>query len=440
MRRILIVLALVSVFGMPLNEEDTELAFQPDHSNVFLDMVYSTGGRIKEYFDGFVFLVNLFYDVFSKKPRYRESEELLGTESLPVRLLQETEPMNNFDEDSSAGSLGKAYIDRFNNTIYYMYYEWSQSGFARHMNRHIYTPTNVTRCLHGGIIHNVTYINHMCDDRLVSKRSYEEKVRNGDNCTTELVNGSICACPRDYYGTYCEQTLPIFCAFKWINPTADKLFCNVSNNSNMEYYDDSRYGIPPCFYIGDSRSYEFEMALDCKSHSSAVEGVKSARDYLVEEPDVKGRFKYWINTSSLAVSDRIALRVAMSFLNFKHLSEIKQFVKTASMTEEITGQRPLKFKISFNNLMHLRYGGRWHFEVAAGLADPEGSFSVFSYAAKGVLDDAVYAEPVKGQDVSWVQAVVTLVGIFVAFALIVTGLIWYVRKRRKEQAFIQDID
>jgi len=444
MKKALIILILISASAFNVDEGNV---FKPGQSNIFFDMLYSTGKNIKEHFDGFIFLINTFYAIFTKQ-KIKSPERY--QEEYP-RLLQEEpefeqDDESTIDENTYARAVVKSYIDKDGNEKYYVASETSPRDFTNHMEKMIYPPVNVTECQHGGVLHQVTYIAYNCSGKPVTKKQFEQQLQKPQsNCNRELVKGSICSCPRDYYGAKCEYSVSVYCGYTWVNPTIDKLQCNksASDYKNIEYYDYSRYGIPPCIFLNQTRKYEFEIALECKSHPLAVEGVKNAKDYLLDPPETfNDNFTYWINTSSLAFSSEVLVITVLTFLNFNHISKTKQFVNRTNMTSDIIGNKTISFLVNFEEeeMMKLRVAGRWYFELVPTIPTLNEEGFNFAHVTRAVIDDGLYVEPLANKVFTWLEILLIVLGSLVAIAVIVVGFICYRRKKRKEESFIQGDD
>lgn len=428
------VLMLMVVCGhahTPLNKAS------PGPFGMLADFLYTTGRQVKAHYDGFVYLVNSLSDIYYK--RKHEDEGIKKEHEEHPRVEQLLQTVTEEDEETYGGKITRG--QRGQGDIYYIFRENNMAWYTYLMEKKIYYPWDAYSCnRHGKLYYtNVTTFN--CNNRIVSKKDYDVMSLDPSNrCYTNVEKGRMCSCPRDYYGPNCDEFVPIFCKHKWIKPTINELLCNksASNYSNLEYYDNSRYGMPPCIFIGEAREYTFEVALDCGIHRYGTEGFKNGIDYLPEPPDIShDNFSYWINTTRFAVSNEIFLTSTLTFLNFNHLSQTEQFAQNLTTKEEILGEKTIKFKVDFRKLMHLRYGGRWYFELATG--GSQVAADVWSYVTRGVIDDGLYTEPSKVDRLAWLRITLIVLGVGIGVALIVVLLVWYIRKRKREREFVQDI-
>eukprot|EP00826_Nyctotherus_ovalis_P030073 TRINITY_DN2388_c0_g1_i20.p1 TRINITY_DN2388_c0_g1~~TRINITY_DN2388_c0_g1_i20.p1 ORF type:complete len:396 (+),score=74.58 TRINITY_DN2388_c0_g1_i20:131-1318(+) len=381
-----IILILMVVYGnaqTPLN------GGSPSPFGMLANFLHSTGHQIKAHYDGFVHLINSLSDIYYKRKHRDEGKK--EHEEHP-RMEQFLQTIAEEDEETYAGNVAKG--QRKQGDIYYIDQESNLATYTRRMEEKIYYPWSAYSCNNYGILHYTNVTAFRCNDCIVCKKEYDEKSLDpGNRCYTKLESGRMCSCSRDRYGPDCDEFVPIFCNHKWIKPTINELLCNksASNYSNIEYYDDSRYGMPPCIFIGEAREYTFEVAVDCRIHRYGIEGFKNGIDYLPNPPDIsKDNFNYWINVTNFAASNKFSLTTALTFLNFNHLSQVEQFTKELTTKEEITGEKTLKFAVDFSKLQHLRYGGRWYFELVTGT--DSANVNVWSYVTRAVIDDALYKD------------------------------------------------
>jgi len=430
--------------------EEINSISKPKYTNRILRFFTQSSDKIKEYFSGFLFLMSTIHSVFNTnsqpkiQDKYNEIEKFANQNLFENRRILQDAFDNKFNEDALAGQVSEYFSKKQNKLKQYISSEETINDFTKKMEQQIYLPILKAYCGNHGYVHNVTYITYICNNTIISKQDYFKKIKDPYNkCEQKLREGEICSCPRDFFGVQCEFKMPMYCSHIWKKPIISDLLCNKSKSGykNIEYYDDSRYGIPPCVFIDKSRKYDFEVSLNCASHNLAKEGIKNARDYIKEDINTTNdKFDYWINTPELAISKEIEIYSVMSFLNFNHLTEDFQYQYISKTKEEILGQKSIKFSVNFNDLIPVRYGGRWFFELVAGNPDKVKNNYILGYVVRAALDDSLWNEPSGSKLWQWWQILlITLAGV-VGLALIILGIVCYVKKRRAENRLMEELE
>ncbi len=456
------VLFLLFVFTLGADYATYTSPDRQTYSRVVMDAFLGAKDRVKQYWTGFVTLVSALYRLSADKNRAKfqpsdfqeegatldEPRRIIPSRASTMataerRLWDEAAPGNlTFDPYTYFGTLSPYVSKPTNETKYFVEYDELMSRFADIQENNIYFPAYDVECQHNGVPRNVTYLLYSCNGITRTKKKYLElSVDPNNKCSIRQMAGQVCLCPRDYYGQECTERVPLYCAHEWVAPKASEVFCNksASGYDSVEYYDNTRYGIPPCLFVDKSRKYQFRLKLRCMNHPSVTEGVKAVQDYILEDlSNVSVKFDYWINTKQLTLTIPTEIHSILSFINYNHFTDTFQLARTVREKEEVQGDRAFEFDINFANMTKWRYGGRWYFELVAGNVNQKVPIRVVGIVDKAAIDDGTYVEPTEDHGLKWWAILLIVVGVLGTVALTALAISCYVKKANRDKALMSD--
>ncbi len=320
---------------------------------------------------------------------------------------------------------------------YYVSSETTIQKYTDKLNAMFPDVTSQTNCDNGGKSHQVVVTLYICNGTIVTKSEYTAK-NSTTTCTTEKYNSQLCYCPRDYYGSYCQYRLPVFCRYEWLNPSDVQLFCNKSaaQSGNKEYYDDRRFGQAPCVFAANKDNFTMTARLICASHPLATEGFKTFSQYVTDltPASTPYRFDYWINTTILGITGVFTLYNVFTILNFNRITEFWQTVTSLADPDILAGKKSVTFSVNLAAAMAMRYGGRWFFEAVPAALDLGTLLGVPSRAA---IDDPDYVEPSQRTGMRWWVILIIVLCSMGGATLTVLAIYCYCKKKQEEEKLME---
>lgn len=224
------------------------------------------------------------------------------------------------------------------NINFYRYLSQVNKNQSSKLNISIY-DTQYDNCSGKGNKINLNYTNFICKNKTVKKSEYSEYAKNETlfsllNCTTEILNGDVCICPKNYRGVYCELEVPIECKIISLfakNNTQDKKV-DLLENKNTFYFE--YYNNPKTYYL-DRKKVEnfisFEIKINCSDISSLDYNYTVTFGELKQEqieynlsknleihPELTS-FKYFLLTKQLTLSTPVDLYLRFKIYNMNDL-------------------------------------------------------------------------------------------------------------------------
>ena len=387
----------------------------------------------------FMSTISAIYKTFTqgKRPRRRvhNDDDYVKNPVRYARRLQE----DSDEELDGHSSLYFTYMDKFLDeedqiTKYYAYNLTSPRSFSNHLDRIIPEEEDPTDCEHGNFV-DVNYTIYKCLDTIVTKNEYErienERTENETVCTVITRDGKACYCPSNYYGVRCESYIPMFCQYEMMYPTNEQVYCTESSISvPHDFYDNSRFGIPPCIFYNDG-NFEVKAKLICKRHPSAVKGYKGLAQY-IEDGEVEQDVEE-------PIEEPFVITNVLSVHNFVMLTKYAQF--TENITYDTSNTNIINFpEVNLRELTELRYGGRWHIQIFPGIYNDglRENARIVGQPIQFNVDDEKYVEPNSKSKIRWWVIFLIVLGSLVGVALIIIIIICLYRKKKAHEAFLKD--
>ena len=273
-------------------------------------------------------------------------------------------------------------------------------------------------CLNSGFTVNTASTLYLCDGQAVSKSVYEENAENGKTCSVEVTQKTLCYCPYDFYGAYCEKFNPINCVLEPISHPQK----NCQSSNAQTYVSSYGQNDQPCYSL--KRNTQLNMIFRAKCQSSNpqwnYEGIKTTEE-IAYEPIVKENvFTYELDTENLKTSDLSIFSLQFKFVNWNRMFN-PYVLETFLKPTQVIGSEDITFSINLDSkLEEYRLSGRYYYELLT--KEPY----LTSNRISGVLENSNFTEPRNKKKMKNIKYL-----LYIVLTCIIVGITFVVLKHKK---------